>query len=49
MAGYDYETHFGGVYYVFLRGVSDTEAASGIFHDRPAAGLVADLRKLLIG
>jgi exodeoxyribonuclease V beta subunit len=49
MAEYDYETHFGGVYYVFLRGVVDTETASGIFHDRPTAGLVADLRKLLIG
>ena len=49
VADYSYETHFGGVYYLFLRGV---DAASmdnhGIFSDRPSAELISDLRALLV-
>jgi exodeoxyribonuclease V beta subunit len=34
---YDYNEHFGGVYYIFLRGVDpDTGSDTGIFRDRPA-------------
>lgn len=34
--GYDYETHFGGVYYLFLRGMHPEHGAqSGVFYDKP--------------
>jgi exodeoxyribonuclease V beta subunit len=46
---YAYERDFGGVYYLFIRGVrSNRNAASGIFYDRPQAGLLRDLRRLLL-
>ena len=47
---YDYERHFGGVYYLFLRGICpgrDTE--SGIFAARPDAGLIARMEESLVG
>jgi exodeoxyribonuclease V beta subunit len=43
---YDYDTHFGGVVYIFLRGlIAGTE--SGIFRDRPSKALIEALDKLL--
>jgi exodeoxyribonuclease V beta subunit len=47
--GYDYEKHFGGVYYIFLRGV-DPEKGShfGVFRDRPTKALIEELRDTLI-
>jgi exodeoxyribonuclease V beta subunit len=47
--GYRYEAHFGGAYYVFLRGV-DPEIGSdyGIYRDRPAPSLIAALYRGLI-
>ena len=47
LAGYDYERHIGGVHYVFLRGVDETVPARGIFHERPAAGLIAALSRVM--
>ncbi|MEA3412411.1 MAG: exodeoxyribonuclease V subunit beta [Pseudomonadota bacterium] len=45
---YDYETHFGGVAYLFLRGIDpDTDPDSGVFRDRPNPGLVASLDRYL--
>jgi len=46
--GYSYDTHFGGVFYVFLRGV-DPELGPdyGIYHDRPESERVRDLQRLL--
>jgi exodeoxyribonuclease V beta subunit len=32
---YDYETHFGGVRYLFVRGMRQDEAMSGVYQDRP--------------
>ncbi len=43
---YVYERHFGGVYYVFLRGLET--AGQGIFHDRPDGNLIGRLREALI-
>lgn len=43
---YDYDSHFGGVYYVFLRGV-DGDSGRGIYADRPTKALVEGLSKLL--
>jgi exodeoxyribonuclease V beta subunit len=35
LADYDYQRHFGGVYYLFLRGIEDDATdCRGIFYDR---------------
>jgi exodeoxyribonuclease V beta subunit len=42
--GYAHETHFGGVYYLFLRGMSPRyPVGNGVFHDRPGEDLVEAL------
>jgi len=46
LPGYSYERDFGGVFYLFLRGMAPEGLVSGIFHDRPSAALVADLSRL---
>ncbi|NRA62124.1 MAG: PD-(D/E)XK nuclease family protein, partial [Psychrobium sp.] len=44
---YDYETHFGGVYYLFLRGMEQgQEHNHGIFYNRPSQLLVQELDQL---
>ncbi len=46
---YRYDTHFGGVYYLFLRGIDPAHGPGfGIFQDRPAAQRIATLGQLLI-
>jgi len=48
--GYDYEVHFGGVFYVFLRGAgAGGGEVKGVFHDRPGRALVEDLEEVLLG
>jgi len=50
LRGYDYEKHFGGVFYIFLRGVDPAAGARyGVFHDRPLQGLIRDLSAVLAG
>lgn len=45
---YDYDRHFGGVYYLFLRGfVPEHAALCGVFHDRPPRSVVAGISTLL--
>ena len=44
---YDYDRHFGGVFYVFLRGVDG--GATGVFSARPTAPEIASLREVLNG
>ncbi|HWQ25847.1 MAG TPA: exodeoxyribonuclease V subunit beta [Chlorobaculum sp.] len=47
--GYSYATHFGGVIYVFLRGVSAINGErSGIFRDLPPEELIRELSAILI-
>ncbi|NLD95169.1 MAG: UvrD-helicase domain-containing protein [Fibrobacter sp.] len=46
--GYSYKKHFGGVLYLFLRGLS-LEGNTGIFYDRPDFGKVEALRGVLLG
>lgn len=47
---YDYETHFGGVYYLFVRGMDPAGgAARGVFRDRPSGKIVSELRDRLFG
>jgi exodeoxyribonuclease V beta subunit len=46
---YEYERDFGGIFYVFLRGVEPERGSDyGIFRDRPAGELVKALRESLI-
>ncbi|MEJ2455037.1 MAG: exodeoxyribonuclease V subunit beta [Candidatus Thiodiazotropha sp.] len=48
LADYDYERHFGGVYYLFLRGITPhTGSEYGVVAERPAHGFVDALDKLM--
>jgi exodeoxyribonuclease V beta subunit len=38
--GYEYDQHFGGVFYLFLRGVELNQPGSGVFFDRPDKKLI---------
>lgn len=45
---YAYERHFGGIYYLFLRGMDPVRGPDcGVFHDRPAPELVMALDTLM--
>jgi exodeoxyribonuclease V beta subunit len=44
LCGYDYERHFGGVYYLFLRGMRpETRRTCGVYFERPAVDLIEAL------
>jgi len=46
---YDYDTHFGGVFYIFLRGVDpSTGTDTGIYRDRPTKETIDYLSDTLI-
>ena len=49
IAGYDYERHFGGVIYLFLRGVEAQSPQQGIFATRPDGALIAQMDALFAG
>ena len=49
LAGYDYEQHFGGVIYLFLRGLDGTAESNGIFSTRPQAEFISELDQLFAG
>lgn len=45
---YDYDQHFGGVYYLFLRGMSpEYRPGCGVFRDRPGRALIEGLSAVL--
>ncbi|WP_418055354.1 exodeoxyribonuclease V subunit beta [Providencia zhijiangensis] len=46
MPNYDYETHFGGVYYLFLRGTERIDSQNGIFFYRPAIEFISEFDAL---
>jgi len=49
IAGYNYEDNFGGVFYIFMRGVDDSKRrGAGIFYDLPDVSLINGLGKALI-
>ncbi len=43
---YQYKTHFGGVFYLFIRGMSAENKGAGIFYDLPSYQLVTALDAL---
>ncbi len=47
LPGYDYERHFGGVHYIFVRGLEPARADLGLFHDRPPRERIKRLSALL--
>lgn len=49
IAGYDYEQHFGGVIYLFLRGVEPGNPEQGIFTTRPDVALINQMDALFAG
>ncbi|MFP5596850.1 exodeoxyribonuclease V subunit beta [Kluyvera sp. 142486] len=49
MADYDYERHFGGVIYLFLRGVDGEAGQQGIFATRPDPALITAMDALFAG
>ncbi len=49
LADYDYERHFGGVIYLFLRGIDGQDPQQGIFTTRPDPRLINALDDLFAG
>jgi exodeoxyribonuclease V beta subunit len=50
LPGYDYNRHFGGVFYLFVRGMAPGHPRSnGIFHDRPPRRLIERLSESVDG
>jgi exodeoxyribonuclease V beta subunit len=48
LPGYDYTRHFGGVFYLFLRGMDPSHAPStGVYADRPELALIEALEALM--
>ncbi|MDF4533808.1 3'-5' exonuclease, partial [Vibrio parahaemolyticus] len=48
LAHYNYEQHFGGVFYLFLRGM-DGRSDQGVFHTKPSLALLDELDGLIAG
>ncbi len=44
---FSYESNFGGVFYVFLRGVDPSEPGRGVFFDRPGEDFIRAVRDVL--
>lgn len=49
IADYDYQRHFGGVIYLFLRGVDPASVGQGVYTARPSLALVNALDALFAG
>jgi exodeoxyribonuclease V beta subunit len=49
LADYDYERHFGGVYYLFLRGMTPEHPGQGVFNCRPAQALIEEMDRMFEG
>ena len=47
LAGYTYERHFGGAYYLFIKGMGPSLGASGVFYEKPPLERLLALGALL--
>lgn len=47
LPGYQFDTHFGGVFYLFVRGITPNLKGNGIFFERPLKECIFDLSKAL--
>lgn len=48
IAGYDYDRHFGGAWYLFVRGMDPAHPGRGVFYDRPSAEFIRELGEAII-
>jgi exodeoxyribonuclease V beta subunit len=48
ISDYSYDTHFGGAYYLFLRGIDKSHPDNGIYFDKPDVALVQELTQCLV-
>ncbi|MDM8536664.1 exodeoxyribonuclease V subunit beta [Desulfobacterales bacterium HSG17] len=47
LKGYDYNTHFGGIFYLFIRGMNPVSGSKfGVFHDCPDKSVITELANL---
>lgn len=46
MKDYDYQTHFGGGFYLFIRGMKPGRK-TGVYFSRPSSGFMDRIRKLV--
>jgi exodeoxyribonuclease V beta subunit len=44
---FDYSKHFGGVFYLFVRGINPQEKYSGVFFDKPKESLIEALNAIV--
>ncbi len=44
---YNYETHFGGVIYLFLRGIERNQKGSGVFFEKPNFDVIKQVDRLM--
>ncbi len=49
LPGYRYEEHFGGAFYLFIRGMDPATPGRGVFFDRPARELIEKLDARIAG
>lgn len=54
IADYNYDTHFGGAYYIFLRGIEESHEghdsnSNGVFYSKPSEVLLEELELLVDG
>ncbi|MDJ0653814.1 MAG: exodeoxyribonuclease V subunit beta [Xanthomonadales bacterium] len=47
--GYRYDSHFGGVYYLFIRGMQSGSAATGVHYALPSEEIIGRLDRLFSG
>jgi exodeoxyribonuclease V beta subunit len=47
LRGYDFARHFGGVYYLFIKGMGPGLGSSGVFFEKPPLGRLDALSRLL--
>ena len=47
LPSYDYERHFGGVLYLFIRGIDPSRPELGVYRDRPSQALIEQLSRAL--
>jgi exodeoxyribonuclease V beta subunit len=45
--GYDFEQHFGGAFYVFLRGLDPAQPENGVYFQRPSRAFIENLSRIL--
>lgn len=47
MSGYSYDKHFGGAFYLFVRGINEN-GREGVFFDRPDASVIENLDQYIL-